>query len=659
MLKALLSRWYALEAARPAARALAIVGLFVAYAVLLLGARVVPQHDVIVLPLVLFGAFRLSASFPEKRRFVVTFCVALALLVMNIAWLWRVGYAGRHHVFGGVIALSDAHGYFEDAERVLYGLPMNDGGVRRPLSVAVMGGLFRILGGHVRMMMLAVVLGWAAAVAMVTTEISRTHGSVAGSVAGIVFLLFARRYAGLFQPEGIASPIGAIAFCLLWRAASLSKDDTATQAHDAHATRCLRALAGGLLLLTIALLARPGPLTAPLALLAWGVVVMRRRERSRASRVLFVGGVAIAIGWAIQTFVQKATSPNASFNDYPAIFYGMLHNEDHMYLSKAQPWLNDLPEAMRGSATFALVRRELGEHPLLLPIGLVRCFGAHLALPQGLFGFIWSNPDDRVLEEKAVVDRAMREHGIFGPILHWIHELGVYSFLNAIVMALLAIAFIVLLVWSVLRARKKWRADPHVELLLFWLAGIAVSWPVLPPWITEGAQMHATVFVAIVALPSIAFFSSRPVNVPVPVNVPDRTSLAVAIPAAIVALVLIAKVFPARLPDHRECDPDEFRVAADRQARVAFGPRQDATIALADAKQNTALLKKRNRQISEALEAATTTSSEIVPGFDACRGKLYYFIDGTDHFASSPEWAPFRGKLLSPENPVVVGVVDP
>lgn len=638
---------------------MAIVGLLGTYATALM-ARAVPPHDIILASMVLFGALRLSATFPPKTRFVATFCVALTLLLLNIAWLWRVGYVGRNHVFGGVVALSDAHGYYEDAERVLYGLPMNDGGVRRPISVAVMGGILRLVGGHVRWMMLVIATFWAFAVAMVTTEISRTHGRVAGSIAGIVLLLFARRYAGLFQPEGIASPIGAVAFCLLWRAASLSGGRIGDPSSEEDEARWLPALAGGLVLLTIALLARPGPLIAPFGVIVWAALVMRRKRARQTGRVIVIGALALALGWGVQTFVRKTTSPDASFNDYPAIFYGMLHDEDHTYLARAQPWLNDLPEATRSSATFALVRRELGEHPLLLPVGLVRCFGTHLALPQGLFGFVWNNPDDRVLEEKAVVDRVMREHGLLGPVLHWVHELGVYSLLNAIVMAVLAVAFVGAFVWSIVRAKKKLHGDPHAELLLFWIGGIAVAWPLLPPWITEGAQMHASVLVAIVALPTIYFFKGAPERVALSNGGGDPgTKPALSIFLAVLGLVGITLALPARLPEDRSCnDPDTFHVAADRQLRVTFGTAESGaspTLSLADARRNAAVLKKRNRDISEALERAMETSSEIVPGFDACRGKLYYFIDHEDHFARAPEWAPFTGKLLSPDKPVVVG----
>ncbi len=166
--------------------------------------------------------------------------------------------------------------------------------------------------------------------------------------------------------------------------------------------------------------------------------------------------------------------------------------------------------------------------------------------------------------------------------------------------------------------------------------------------------MHATVVVAIVALPVVCFFGRETTAVMHRAPTATGIAIAIAIPVTILALVGLALVVPAKVPK-AECAADEFRVAADRQARVTFGTRGDPTIALADAKTNVALLRKRNRQISEALDAATSTSAEIVPGFDACRGKLYYFVDSTDHFATAPDWASFTGKLLSPENPVVVG----
>lgn len=637
-------------------RTAAALALFAAYAALVLGARAVPQHDVVLVVALLFAALRLGEGLPERRRWIAVFSVSSIVLAISLAWLWRVGFAGRHHVFGGVVALSDAHGYYEDAERALHGLSMNDGGVRRPLSVAVLAGILRLTDNHIRVALALVTFGWAAAVASVTTEVWRTHGRTAAGIVGIAFLLFARRYVGFVQPEGLAGPVGALSFCLLWRAVGLA------EAGDRRA--CSSSFAGALLLLTVALFARPGPFTAVLGVLGWGIfVALRRREpgaarvdaRAVAAAATFRGGAAVLGGWLLHRLVQRATSPAPSFGDYPAILYGILHGEDHTFLHRHNPWLDALPAPEQAGAAMALLRQEIAAHPSSAPVALARCFASHLVLPQGLFGFVWANPDDRVLEDKAVVARVLGEHGPLGPLLYWIEQLGVYSLLNAVVMALLGAAFVVLFVWAAARAlRRRGRArDPHVSLLLFLASGVLLSWPLLPPWITEGAQIHATVFVPLVALPAIVFFGKKRADPPLP---PSRPWVALVVPAALLALVGLVLVAPLHVPGDRACDrPDAFYVEPDRGARIAFGERADATIPRGDTDENLSRLERRNGAVVAALRRASARSSEIVPGFDACRGKLYYFVDGDDTFARTPaRWLSLEGEALDPDPLVTV-----
>jgi hypothetical protein len=588
------------------------LGLLAVYAVVLLGLRLVPQHDVVLASVVLFFALRFC-----ERRPLGVFAVATVFLALNLAWLWRVGFAGRHHVFGGVIALSDAHGYYEDAVRAFHGLPIARGGVRRPLAIAVLGGILKLTGGHIRLAMIALMFAWAGATACVIREIKRTHGSLASSLVGIAFLFFARRYVGIIQPEGFSGPIGAFAFCMLWRAVS--------------SERFSLLWAGALLLLTIGLLARPGPFTAVIGVVAWAW-----RTKALRDRRIALGIGAVVLGWGMQKVVQHTMAPSGSFSDMPPILYGMLHGEDHTFLPRTHPGLS-------GGQTIALVGHELAERPLMLPIALVRCFASHIVLPQGLFGFVFGNPDDRMLEGNAG-----------GALGRWISELGIYSLLNFVVMALVAVAFVIGFVWALIRARRKLRDEPHVQMLLFAIGGAMLSWLLLPPWITEGAQMHVTVITFFFALPAVVFFGRKASVLEV---VSDRSYLrvAIAIPTATLALIALTRILSSDVPRDAHCEAGHYLAAPDPWARVTFGEHPSPTVAPGDARANIARLKKRNGLIAAELEAGMGRSSEIVPVLDACSGDLYYFLDDHDRLAGAGGWQRLEGRLISPAHPVVVG----
>ncbi len=70
------------------------------------------------------------------------------------------------------------------------------------------------------------------------------------------------------------------------------------------------------------------------------------------------------------------------------------------------------------------MRGELAERPWLVPAALARSAASYVITPQGLFGFVWNNPDDAVLQDRAVVERAIATWGPLGPIRHGAAELG-------------------------------------------------------------------------------------------------------------------------------------------------------------------------------------------------------------------------------------------
>jgi hypothetical protein len=597
-----------------------IVGAFALYAALLLGARWTLWHDALVFPCVLWLAMR--AIEPLRRKTAALALLTAVSLSVGLAYVWMVGYGGRNHVFAGIFALSDAGEYYWDAERVLHGAAMNTGGARRPLFSAVLAGVLRVVGHDIRLTHVLTMLFWSGSGAFAVREVWRTHGHRAATIVFVLFVLFARRYVGFVQSEGLGAPLGALAFGLLWRAHSMKT--------GWHAT-----FLGALLLQSVALLARPGPIFVILALVFWGV---RRADKSERSRLLLQSVGVVAAAFALQHVVRLTTTSAASFSDLPPILYGLIHFEDSRFVWVHNPWLGELGEGARTGAVWTLIGKDLWEHPSLVLLAPLRCLASWFFLPQGLFGFVWLNPDDRALEDARAVKQAIADHGYVGPIVLWVHKLGAYSLVNAVAMAAGGVAFVAALVRATWRAWRARRSD-NPPFLVPVLLGVLASLPLLPPWITEGAQILASVVFFVLTFAVTSFLPPRaaPPDAPAPLGAPRVGPVVVAVLAALVTIVRLAPVRPAAAP----CGEGGYLADVDRFGAVTYGT-DSSRPTLADARANVAMLEKNNPDFARAITESLGAPHRIFPAYDACSARMLYIVGDPaqpgDSVAAGERW---------------------
>ncbi len=537
--------------------------------------------------------------------------LAAASLSIGLAHVWMVGYGGRNHVFAGLFALSDAGEYYWDAERVLHGAAMNTGGARRPIFSAVLAGVLRVVGHDIHLAHVVTMVVWSGSGAFAVREVWRTHGHRVATVVFVMFVLFARRYVGFVQSEGMGVPLGALAFGLLWRAHSMKT--------PWHAT-----FLGALLLQSVALLARPGPMFVIPAMLFWGV---RRAPKGERLKLFLHGAGIVAVALALQYTVRITTTHQASFSDLPPILYGLIHGEDSQFVLAHHPWLRDLNDGVRTEAIWTLLRNDLLERPALVLLAPFRCLAAWFYLPQGFFGVVWLNPDDRALEDARAVKQAIVDHGYVGPVILWVRQLGAYSLINAIAMAVGGIAFVFGLLRAPFRAFRA-RHSNNSPFLVPIALGILASLPLLPPWITEGAQILASVFFYVVTFAVTSFLPPRRVQ-------PDASvlrgapRLGPAVVVALVALVSLVKVFPVRPPTNACHDDGRYLADVDRFGTVTYGA-ESSRPTLADARANVGMLEKNNPAFARAISETLATPHRIFPAYDACRDRMLYVVADPD-----------------------------
>jgi hypothetical protein len=404
---------------------------------------------------------------------------------------------------------------------------------------------------------------------------------------------------------------------------------------------------GALLLQTIALLGRPGPIFVLVGMMAWAV----RRASRPARRALVLRSLgAIALGGLLQVVVRRVTTSGDSFSDLPPILYGLFHGEDSSFVWRHNPWLGDISDDARTSAVWHLLGREALAQPWRVVLAPLQCLAAWFYLPQGFFGVVWMNPDDRALENATAVRQAMAANGVVGPIVLWVRTLGLYSFVNAIVMAAGAIAFVGALVRAMIRA---WRARATAEL---WpvLLGVLVSLPALPPWITEGAQILASVFFLVVVFAVTSFLpaSSSSVRVQVPPQVEHQQSRPYALPSAVAlglaGLVAIATVFPRRPPETACGETGEYLADVDRAA-VSY--RDDP-----DTRDNLVLLRKSNPAFALGIRRTLDRPRRVFPAYDACSQRMLYVVEDAEAPRSPERWRWLHTRRLG-KRPLEIVVV--
>jgi hypothetical protein len=603
----------ALDSLSPHTAAFAAVLLAALYAVVMAGLKWLPVNDALLFTLVLCAVFALL-----QRASARTLTLHLVTQILVLSWvlhLWTLGYEGRNAVFGGILPWSDSFDYYDDSLRLLHG-NLLEYAAKRPLFSVTLAALLKLCGGDLRLplLMFAVFSAWA--IALAASEIWKTHGSRAALVVYALLLLSERQWAGFVQTEDIGLPLGLIGFVLIWRGVSAKE-----------AGNALLFAAAGLFTLSVALMARAGPFFILPALALWcalklpGSVTAQRRLQ-----VFALAALAIAAGIGVHLAVLHLAASGSSFSDYPSIAYGLLHGKDFTLLAEQHPELAALGAAARAHAAWQIVIAEALSHPLLTAGRLLQSFADLFVSRAGLFGFVWRNPDDIVLENGAALHAALAQYGLIGPLRLWVGSFGLYSLFNALAMAVLAIAFTGATIYALVALYRR-PADGFTWLLRFAVAGVLLSAPFTPPWITSSHQVQTATLAFLAAVPALILFAK-----PQPALLPPLRLIALP-PVFAVALVLalvLMRQNPEPAPFCNRADTHMMmlypgtavRVTAERSFVLKDKARADLLF-------STQYLKRHNRAYTASLLPYLKEGTLYVAAYDACDQSSKTLVD--DH----------------------------
>lgn len=593
--------------------AAAALVLAIVYGVALAVFKLLPLNDALVFAIVLVAVFLLLDRCTVTTRGLMLHAVTQVIVLSWVINLWTLGYEGRSAVFGGILPWSDSFGFLNDALRLAHG-HLLEVSAKRPIFPVTLSALLRLFDGNLRLALLVLTAFAAWTVALATNAVWQTHGRRAALVVFAILMLSERHWAGVIQTEDIGLPLGLIGFTLIWRA---------TAASDSGTAQARMMVLSGLFALTIALMARAGAFFVLPALAIWSMLHLVPAQARRKMRLRYFGAavVAIAAGAAVHEIVLHAAASGMSFSDYPAIVFGLIHHRDFTFLLEQHPDLKAVTGAARAAAAWQIVMAEALAHPGLLLAGLARSFAELFYTPNGLFGFVWRNPDDFVLENGAAVRAAMAQYGVIGPIHLWIAGRGVYSLFNALAMGVLAVGWVVATI-AALMALYRGRADRFKTLLRWAIGGVLLSAPFTPPWITSSHQVEtATLAFLAVTTATWRIRQGRPLP---SLGKKSIIWLPFGFAVAVVLAALVLPAWPLTAPDRDHATavyPSTLvRVVADRTLNMANRREADLWFSIQ-------YLQKHNAEFTASLTPYLKTGTIYVLGYDANVGNAKILID--------------------------------
>jgi hypothetical protein len=606
------------SAAGAAAFALALV-----YGVALAVFKLLPLNDALAFAALLVAMFLLLARCPGTMRRLLLHAITQVIVLAWVINLWTLGYEGRSAVFGGILPWSDSFGFLNDALRLTHG-QLLEMSAKRPIFPTTLAALLRLFGGDLRLALLTLSAFAAFAVAFATNTVWRTHGRRAALVVFAILMLSERHWAGVIQTEDIGLPLGLIGFALIWRA---------TAAADTGPARARWMVLAGLFAITIALMARAGAFFILPALAIWSALHLVPAQSSGSAKLSHLGWAFAAIvgGVVVHEVVLHAAASGMSFSDYPAIVFGLIHHKDFTLLLEMHPELQALTGAARAGAAWQIVIAEALAHPGLLILGMLRSVAELIYTPNGLFGFVWRNPDDMVLESGAAVRAALAQHGVLGPVYLWVAERGLYSLVNALAMAVFALAWVVATLAALVALFRR-EADRYTTLLRWAIGGVLLSAPFTPPWITQAHQVETATLAFMAVMTATWRLSARPL--------PNLgATKAIWLPPGFAIAVMLAAVILPALPLQPPDGARTMHLYPSATVRVVgertlnFADRRDGDLWF-----SVQYLKKHNRDFTAALTPYLKAGTVYVLGFDVRDGNAKILIDDGGKLDLSTRW---------------------
>jgi len=377
--------------------------------------------------------------------------VILSLFALSLAGMWASGQSDAL-IMTGLLPISDAHGYYLDANLLLTNQPFSVFSSRRPLFAGFLAVLLKFSGLNLQFTVALLVLITALCCYLAVRAVRRTSGSFVAAIFLLLIFLYYRRFAGTTMTENLGLALGALGFTLLWRSPT-----------DQRAWKTLL----GVGVLALGLIARAGPFFILIGVLIWAAWIFRKKHLF--SRWMAGAGiVVILLGFATNylVFLALGNSQGVLFTNFSYSFYGMVtggQRWDAIY--QEHPEVFKLPEQEQPSAIYQLAFEKIKENPLGPVRGIMKQY-------DYLVSNTWYNAYGYVGNTQDIYD------------------------ISAQYLLMLFAAAALILGW-------KQRKTPNMSLIYLMFGGVLLSVPFVPPGDTNRMRAYAAVIPLIAVLPAL------------------------------------------------------------------------------------------------------------------------------------------------------------
>ena len=324
--------------------------------------------DRILFLLIIFAVLFNLEGFAGKA---LTFTFTLALFYLPLLYKWQT--ADYYSALGGLLPMRDANEYYQGAQNLLNGFPLEFTAAYRPIFTSFLSTVMLTVDGNLQLSLIVLVTLNALAMFFAGSEVRRALKSgFAAALFLVIGYMFYRRFAGTLLTENLGFCLGNLALIFLLRGAAEKK---------------LNPFLFGLFLLTTALNARAGAFFILPTLVVWAGLTFRS-ERG-IWHPFFYATLVMAIGMAANLILAKFVnaSTSSTFSNYSFTLYGIaVGNKGWEQIAI------DHPGASTGEIyelTFRLIR----ENPAQFLKGVAGAYADYFIASKGAFSFLMMKHD--------------------------------------------------------------------------------------------------------------------------------------------------------------------------------------------------------------------------------------------------------------------------
>lgn len=296
------------------------------------------------------------------------------LFGLGLSGLWSNAFS-ELQVAAGMLYFSDSSQYYFDAQRLLNGIPFSSFSARHPLPTLFTTLILLATGKNLQLTLAIMVFICSLCTALAGHKLKRIFGPLASAVFILSLFLFYRRFAGMLDSENLGLALGCLSFSCLF---SIS---------DSRKTTSLV----GMILLSLALAARPGAFLILPAALLWYIFYYSGSPHPKLTRT-FLGLFALSSGFILSLLTNSllAEPDSRMYSNLAYTLYGVSQGgKSWERFFQDYPEYSKQPAVIAEQEAYRQAVQAISKNPFTALQGLVRSILGYFSLgDQSLYGFL-------------------------------------------------------------------------------------------------------------------------------------------------------------------------------------------------------------------------------------------------------------------------------